>query len=98
MNFANILNSIAESDPEIYERISTRRRAIRNWMPKVAIATLPFALGALFNKAYGKANDAVLDTLKRALTLERLESSFYATALTKSNLYPAGRPQDKQAI
>jgi hypothetical protein len=98
MNFANILHSIAESDPEIYERVSTRRRVIRNWMPKVTVATLPFALGALFNKAYGKTNDAVLDTLKMALTLERLESSFYTEALKHTSLFPAARPQDLMSI
>jgi hypothetical protein len=98
MNFANILNSIAESDPEIYERVSTRRRIIRNWMPKVTAATLPLALGALFNKAYGKTADAVLDTLKMALTLERLESSFYTEALKHPSLFPSGRPQDLMSI
>lgn len=98
MNFANILNGIAESDPEVYERLSTRRRIIRNWMPKVALATLPLALGGLFKKAYGGTSDIVIDTLKTALTLERLESSFYAKALTISNLIPASRPQDLQAI
>lgn len=98
MNFANILNSIAEADPEVYERVSGRRRVIRNWMPKVTMATLPLALGALFNKAYGKTNDAILDTLKLALTLERLESSFYTEALKHTSLFPAGRPQDLMSI
>jgi hypothetical protein len=98
MNFTNILHGIAQSDPEIYERVSTRRRMIRNWMPRVTAATLPLAIGALFQKAYGKTSDIVIDTLKTALTLERLESSFYAKALSMSNLIPASRPQDKQAI
>ena len=44
MNLANILHSIAETDPEVYERTSTRRRIIRNWMPKVALTTLPLTL------------------------------------------------------
>ncbi len=98
MNFANILHSIAAADPEVYDRTSTRRRVIRNWMPKVALATLPMALGSLFQKAYGKDTDIIIDTLKLALTLERLESSFYAAALGQSNLFPVSRPQDLQAI
>lgn len=98
MNFANILNSIAEADPEIYERTSTRRCIIRNWMPKAALATLPIVLGSLFKKAYGQTNETVIEVLRLALTLERLESSFYAAALGRANLFPAARPQDRQAI
>lgn len=101
MNFANILHSIAQADPELYERTSTRRRIIRAWAPKAALATLPLAIAGLFQKAYGKTNDAVVDTLKLALTLERLESAFYNTAILpaqQTKLFPAARPQDLQAV
>lgn len=95
MNFQNILQSIADADPELYERCSTRRRLIRNWMPKVALTALPFAFGSLFRKAYGKADDAVIDTLRFALMLERLESSFYNLALQQAGLIPS---QERPAI
>ncbi len=100
MNFANILSRIAEIDPEVYERTSTRRRVVSNWMPKVALATLPVALGSLFNKAYAKGSDAKADitaVLQLALTAERLESFFYAKALSM-NTVPTSRPTDVAAI
>jgi hypothetical protein len=88
MNFANILHSIAGTDPEFYERVSPRRRIISNWLPKVALTTLPLALGGLFTKAYGKQTGLISDTLNFALKLEMLESRFYETALTKPGLIP----------
>lgn len=104
MNFANILNHIAETDPEIYERLSPRRKVIRNFVRNVSLTALPFALGGLFNKAYGQtAPDPILDTLNFALTLEYLEHEFYKEALSKSvgpvmpnPLIPSGL--DQQAI
>lgn len=86
MNFANILNQIAETDPEIYERLSPRRKVIRNFVRNVSLTALPFAIGGLFNKAYGQTTppDPILDVLNFALTLEYLESAFYQEALRNS--------------
>ena len=104
MNFANILNHIAETDPEIYERLSPRRKVIRNFVQKVSLTALPFAIGGLFNKAYGQvAPDPILEVLNFALTLEHLEHEFYKKALSFSvgpvapdPLIPSGL--DQQAI
>lgn len=86
MNFSNILSRIAEVDPEVYERTSPRRRVIKNWMRGATLATLPLALGALFNKAYGKTavTKEITDILNFALTLEYLEYTFYKEALNVS--------------
>ncbi len=88
MNFNNILHQISQTDPEFYERVSPRRRVIGSWMPKVALASLPLALGSLFQKAYGRNTDLITDTLNFALKLEMLESRFYEKALSMTGLIP----------
>lgn len=85
MNFANLLHQVAEQDPEIYERISPRRKLIRNFMRGVSLTALPFAIGGLFNKAYGQTTpDPIVTVLNFALTLEYLEHRFYDKALSFS--------------
>jgi hypothetical protein len=86
MNFSSILSEIEKLDPEVYERTSERRTVIKNWGRKVARAAVPFALGSLFQKAYGKGTAAIVDVLNYALTLEYLESEFYKKALNSGNL------------
>jgi hypothetical protein len=88
MNFANILNRIAGTDPEFYERVSPRRRVIDNWMPRVALTALPLALGAVFNKAHGRNTGLLSDTLNFALKLEMLLSRFHETAQSQAGLIP----------
>ncbi|MBK0383948.1 ferritin-like domain-containing protein [Pedobacter sp. SD-b] len=80
MDFLKILKDIETIDPEITDRLNPRRAAIKNitsFGSKVALSALPFALGTLFNKAYGQTSNSVNDVLNFALTLEYLESEFY---------------------
>lgn len=95
MNLFNIINEIERLDPEFQERVSPRRMAIKNMTSfgkKVAIASLPFALGGLFKKAYGQVPTDVNGVLNYALTLEYLEAEFYTKAVATSGLIPSGAP------
>ncbi|MFC3563092.1 ferritin-like domain-containing protein [Pedobacter jamesrossensis] len=85
MNIVNILEEIEKVDGEIYERLSPRRSAMKDFYSmgkKIALAAAPLALGSMFNKAYGQTLPAaVVNTLNFALSLEYLEYHFYNHAL-----------------
>jgi len=91
MNFSKIITEIEKVDPEVYERVDTRRTAMKgfaNLSGKLALAAVPVALSSLFSKAYagGGPGDAVTDVLNYALTLEYLEAEFY-TNIVASPVY-----------
>lgn len=98
MNLSSILHEIEQQDPEVYERLSPRRHLIKTWSRRVTLTALPFALGNLFKKAYGKGNDAITNVLNYALTLEYLEEQFYAAGLNAQNLIPANQRADVQKL
>ncbi|NHA06441.1 ferritin-like domain-containing protein [Mucilaginibacter sp. HC2] len=95
MNLFNIIEEIENVDPEVYGRISERRDVIKNitsFGSKVALAAMPFAVGAIFKKAYAQSSStpSVVAILNYALTLEYLESTFYNAGAAKGTaLIPA---------
>ena len=80
MNLQNIFSEIEKVDADIYDRLDTRRSAMKqfaNFTGKAALAAMPLALGSMFKKAYGQTPTEVITTLQFALTLEYLEAKFY---------------------
>jgi hypothetical protein len=102
MNLKHILNEIEKIDPEVYQKLDTRRSAMKDFARvsgKIALAAVPLAFGSMFKKAYGGTNgatgtnDTVVEILNYALTLEYLEAEFYNMAIAKGTaLIPAGAP------
>ncbi len=95
MNLNQIITEIEKTDPEVYERLDSRREAMRKFTSvagKVALTCVPLLLGGMFKKAYAgdKKVSSVLDVLNFALKLEYLESSFYKKGYNTKNLIPDG--------
>jgi hypothetical protein len=95
MNLNKVLSEIEKVDADVYDRLDTRRTALRNFANisgKVALAAVPLALGGMFKKAYAgtRSTADVFAVLNYALTLEYLEAEFYATSLMNDSLLPAG--------
>ena len=97
MNFKHILSEIEKVDPEVYEKLDTRRASLRSFSgigKKIALTALPLALGGMFKKAYGQTSGGtvlkdVVAILNFALTLEFLESEFYKMAVSTASLIPS---------
>lgn len=97
MNLKHIFNEIEKVDPEVYERLDTRRSAMKQFSGiagKLALAAVPVALGGMFRKAYGQSNTSLFSILNYALTLEYLEAKFYANALAAATAGNLAIPGD----
>ena len=100
MNIYKIITEIEKADPEVYEKLDSRRAAFKHFAgfgKKVAAAAVPLAFGTMFKKAYGQTSTSLIDILNYALTLEYLESEFYKAAVAvapngSANFIPAGAP------
>ncbi|RZK32548.1 MAG: ferritin-like domain-containing protein [Hymenobacter sp.] len=82
MNFFQILSEIEKVDPEVYDRLDSRRRVFKNMAgmgQKLSAAALPLFVSSVFNKVYAQtpAGLSVANVLNFALKLEYLEMYFY---------------------
>lgn len=97
MNVQNLLNQIEQVDPEVYERLDSRRGAMHRFSfigKTLALAAIPSALGTMFKKAYGQTATDVVDVLRFAYLLENLEAEFYkrVVSIAPAIGVPAGAP------
>lgn len=95
MDLFKIISDIEKVDPEIYDRLDSRRRVFKHFGlagKAVTAAVLPGLVSGIFQRAYGQTANLtpdVVNVLNLALSLEYLEFYFYDTALSASNLIPA---------
>jgi hypothetical protein len=95
MNIHHIITELEKADPEVYERLDSRRGVMKSFAGiggKLALAALPFALGSMFKRAYGQSATTIVGVLNYALTLEYLEAEFYTMGAAAPGLVPAGAP------
>ena len=89
MNLQNILTAIEQEDAEVYSKLDTRRKVMKNFASlsgKIALTAIPMGLASMFQKAYGGTTSVITDVLNFALTLEYIESEFYKKGVSTSGL------------
>jgi hypothetical protein len=95
MNLFTLFSEIEAKDPTGFDELNDRRNMLKTFTGRagrIALATLPFAIGSLFQKAYaggGPSTSIVLGVLNDALKLEYLEQEFYNTGLQTNGLIPS---------
>jgi hypothetical protein len=94
MDLFKLITEIEQVDPEIYDRLDSRRRVFKHFGmagKAVTAAVLPGLVSGIFQRAYGQTNTlpaAIADVLNLALSLEYLEYYFYDSGLKATGLIP----------
>ncbi|SNR77147.1 ferritin-like domain-containing protein [Hymenobacter mucosus] len=99
MDLFKIISAIEKVDPEVYERLDSRRRVFKHFGmagKAVTAAVLPGLVSGIFQRAYGQTTSLspdIVAVLNLALSLEYLEFYFYDKGLNTPGLIaPADRP------
>ncbi|MEP6682257.1 MAG: ferritin-like domain-containing protein [Parafilimonas sp.] len=101
MNLQQIFSDLEKQDPEIYNRLDSRRDSMKEFARiggKIALTALPLALGGMFKKAYGQTSYTITQVLNFALVLEHLESQFYTAGVNTPGLIPEGNAKQGYMI
>lgn len=101
MNFFNILNQLAEVDPDVLDRLNSRRAVFSSFSSaakRTAAAAAPALLASMFQKAYAGTNAGdPVEIFNYALTLEQLEADFY-NKMKASPFFSTASAADQAAI
>lgn len=97
MNVYNLIDKIEKVDPEVYDRLDSRRKVMQRFSfigKTLALAAVPSALGTMFKKAYGQSTTTIAGVLQFALLLENLEAEFYkrVVSIAPAIGVPSGAP------
>lgn len=94
MDLFKIITDIEQVDPEVYDRLDSRRRVFKHFGlagKAVTAAVLPGLVSGIFQRAYGQASNLspdIVAVLNLALSLEYLEFYFYDSGLKVPGLIP----------
>lgn len=89
MNLEKIVKEIETTSDEHNQQPTGRREVFKSFGAKVALASLPLAIGSLFRKADAKTTDAVVDALNYSLKYEYMLYTFFRTATNTGGLIPS---------
>lgn len=101
MNFLNIINQLAEVDPDVMGRLDSRRSVFNSLTvasKRAALAATPALLASFFSKAYaGTTAGDPKEVFNYALTLEYLEEDFYKK-MVASPFFATASAADQAAV
>lgn len=101
MNFLNIINQLAEVDPDVLDRLNPRRAVFSSLgtvAKRTALAATPMLIASMFQKAYAGTNAGdPVEVFNYALTLELLEADFY-NKMKSSALFATASSANQAAI